>query len=250
MKYVSGCLLIVSMLAGCAGNGNTVKQDQVRAQSSAKIHTELAGMYFERAQMGIALAEIDLALKAEINYAPAYNVRGLIHMSLREDKDAEDDFQHSLRLDKSDSEAHNNYGWFLCQRNKETESIAHFMAAVKNPLYTTPERAYLNAGLCMQKAGKNADAEDFLERALRVQADLAQALHAMAELKFADGDYQAAKKFFAQFAKNNENLTAAQLWLAVRIERKTRDANAEASYALQLRQRYPDARETQLMQGE
>jgi Tfp pilus assembly protein PilF len=36
----------------------------------------------------------------------------------------------------------------------------------------------------------------------------------------------------------------------VRIERKTRDANAEASYALQLRQRYPDARETQLMQGE
>lgn len=250
MKYVSGCLLIVSMLAGCAGNGNTVKQDQVRAQSSAKIHTELAGMYFERAQMGIALAEIDLALKAEINYAPAYNVRGLIHMSLREDKDAEDDFQHSLRLDKSDSEAHNNYGWFLCQRNKETESIAHFMAAVKNPLYTTPERAYLNAGLCMQKAGKNADAEDFLERALRVQADLAQALQAMAELKFADGDYQAAKKFFAQFAKNNENLTAAQLWLAVRIERKTRDANAEASYALQLRQRYPDARETQLMQGE
>ena len=251
MKYVSGCLLIVSMLAGCAGNGgNKVQQDQGRSQSSAKIHTELAGMYFEREQMGIALSEIDLALKAQNNYAPAYNVRGLIHMSLHEDKEAEDDFQQSLRLDKADSEAHNNYGWFLCQRNKETESVAHFMAAVKNPLYTTPERAYLNAGLCMQKAGKNADAEDFLERALRVQADLAQALQAMAELKFADGDYQAAKKYLLKFAKNNENLTAGQLWLAVRIERKTRDANAEASYALQLRQRYPDARETQLMQGE
>jgi type IV pilus assembly protein PilF len=238
------------MLVGCAGGSGKVQQDQARAQSSAKIHTELAGMYFERVQMGIALSEIDLALKAEKNYAPAYNVRGLIHMSLREDKEAEDDFQQSLRLDKTDSEAHNNYGWFLCQRSKEAESIAHFMAAVKNPLYTTPERAYLNAGLCMQKAGKNVDAEDFLERALRVQADLAQALQAMAELKFADGDYQAAKKFFAKFAKNNENLTAAQLWLAVRIERKTRDGNAEASYALQLRQHYPDARETQMMQGE
>ncbi len=250
MKYVSGCLLMVSILTGCAGGSNTVKQGQARSQNSAKVHTELAGMYFERAQMGIALSEIDLALQAEKNYAPAYSVRGLIHMSLREDKEAEDDFQQSLRLDKADSEAHNNYGWFLCQRNKETESIAHFMAAVKNPLYTTPERAYLNAGLCMQKAGKNVDAEDFLERALRVQPDLTQALQAMAELKFADGDYPAAKKYLTRFAKGNENLSAAQLWLAVRIERKTRDGNAEASYALQLRQHYPDARETQLMQGE
>jgi len=42
-------------------------------------------------------------------------------------------------------------------------------------------------------------------------------------------------------------LTAENLWLAVRIERKLGDSNAEYSYALQLRKRFPDARETQLM---
>lgn len=195
--------------------------------------------------MGVALAEIDLALLAEPGYAPAYNVRGLIHMSLREDAEAEADFLQSLRLDKADSEAHNNYGWFLCQRGKELESIPHFMAAVKNPLYTTPERAYLNAGLCFQKVGKNKDAEEFLQRALKLQPDSPQGLLAMAEIKFAEGDYFAASKYFA--AQKNENLTAAQLWLAVRIERRTGNGNAEASYALQLRQHYPDSRETQLM---
>ena len=252
MKRFSVCLMAVLMLAGCAGGGNSAaKQNPTRAQNSSKVHTELAGMYFERAQMGIALSEIELALQADRNYAPAYNVRGLIHMSLREDKEAEADFQQSLRLDRADSEAHNNYGWFLCQRDREQESIAHFMAALKNPLYTTPERAYLNAGLCFQKAGNARDAEDFLQRALRVQPDLMQALQAMAELKFAAGDYLSAKKYFASYAQKNENLTASQLWLAVRIERRVGDGNAEASYALQLRQRYPDARETQLlMHGE
>jgi type IV pilus assembly protein PilF len=225
------------------------QQSSERAQNSAKIHTELAGMYFERTQMGIALSEIDLALRADQNYAPAYNVRGLIHMSLREDAEAEADFVQSLRLDKTDSEAHNNYGWFLCQRGKEAESITHFMAAVKNPLYTTPERAYLNAGLCFQKAGKAQDAEEFLQRALRLQPELTQALLAMAELKFAAGEYSAASKYVATLKK--ENLTAAQLWLAVRIERRVGNVNAEASYAMHLRQRYPDARETQLlMHGE
>ena len=242
--------LIAFFLGGYAGAALAAEPlTGERAHTSAKIHTELAGLYFERGQMGIALSEIDLALKAEAGYAPAYNVRGLIHMELREEKEAEEDFQQSLRLDKTDSETHNNYGWFLCQHQREKESIAHFMAAVKNPLYATPERAYLNAGLCSQKIGENKDAADFLQRALRIRADLLPALQAMVEIKFADGDYAAARQYLA--AQGNENLTAPQLWLAVRIERRIGDGNAESRYASLLRQRYPDARETQLlMHGE
>lgn len=250
MNYIFALLLL--LLAGCATSGHsTAQQEQEKSRANARIHTELAGLYFERNQMGVALSEIDLALQADRNYAPAYSVRGLINMALHEDKAAEEDFQQSLRLDKTESETHNNYGWFLCQRGKERESIPQFMAAVKNPLYATPERAYLNAGLCSRKAGNNSDAEEFLQRALQLQPDLLQALQALAELKFAGGDYFAAKKYFTSYVQKNNNLSAGQLWLAVRIERRVGDSNAEASYALQLRQRYSDARETQLlMQGE
>lgn len=254
MKKLAVWLFMVFMLAGCgtsSGGGRAAEQSGSRSYASAKVHTELAGMYYERAQLGIALGEIDLALQSERNYAPAYNVRGLIHMALREDKNAEEDFQESLRIDETNSEAQNNYGWFLCQRGREKDSIPHFMAALKNPLYETPERAYLNAGLCSRKAGNNPDAEEFLQRALQLQSGLPQALLAMAELKFASGDYLNAKKYLERFSEKNDNLTAEQLWLAVRIERKAGDRNAEASYGMQLRKRYPDARETQLfMQGE
>lgn len=231
------------LLAGCVSPGGST-----RAQASAKIHTELAAVYYERAQLGVALDELRQALQAEPDYAPAYSVRGLVHMALREDKEAEADFQHSLRLDSNDSSAHNNYGWFMCQRGRERESVKQFLAALKNPLYATPEKAYLNAGLCSQKAGEMKDAEEFLRKALLLQPDMPEAQLGMAELDFANGDYAAAKSNLTRFAqRDSANLTAENLWLAVRIERKLGDKNAEDSYALQLRKRFPDARETQLM---
>lgn len=242
-------LVSAALLSGCAARSAGVsskQQVQSPGQTSAKLHTELAALYYERSQLGVALGEIAQALQADSNYAPAYNMRGLLHMALREDKEAEEDFLQSLRIDKDDSEAHNNYGWFLCQRGNENESISHFMAALKNPLYETPERAYLNAGLCAKKAGNSKDAEEFLQRALLVKPGLPQALQAMAELNFANGDYMAAKKYFAEFSEKIDNLTAEQLWLAIRIERKVGNRNAEASYGMQLSKRFPDARETRL----
>ncbi|MBI3479189.1 MAG: type IV pilus biogenesis/stability protein PilW [Nitrosomonadales bacterium] len=228
-------------LSACATPGGS------NSSKSARVHTELAGLYYERAQLGIALEELDQALQADSSYAPAYSVRGLVHMSLREDKEADEDFRKSLSLDNADSDTHNNYGWFLCQRNREKESIAQFMAAIKNPLYATPGRAYLNAGICSRKAGDNKGAEDFLQKALLVQPELTQALFALAELHFANADYFSAKKAMADFSQKNNNPTAEQLWLGVRIGRKVGDRNWEASYSAQLRNRFPDARETQLL---
>ncbi|CAG0123625.1 hypothetical protein RHDC2_00091 [Rhodocyclaceae bacterium] len=245
-----GVFLLAMSLGGCAtqpGNSSS-QQPLTRSQASAKVHTELAAQYYERAQLGIALQELNLALQAEPNYAPAYNVRGLVNMALREDKEADADFRHSLQLDANDSEAHNNYGWFLCQRGRERESARHFLAALKNPLYATPGKAYLNAGVCSRKAGELKDAEEFFQKALLFQPDMPEALIGLADLSFANGDYAGAKSYFTRFVQNTPTpLSAENLWLAVRIERRLGDKNAEDSYALQLSKRFPDSRETQLM---
>ena len=242
-------IILLFLLAGLTGCGTPSGGSSVNA--SAKVHTELAGMYYEIGKHGVALEEIEQALQADRNYAPAYSVRGLVHMALREDKEAEEDFQKSLRLDKTDSDTHNNYGWFLCQRDRVKEAIPQFMAALKNPLYQTPARAYLNAGMCSKKAGNNKDAEEFLQKALQTQPDLAQAQWALAELSFANADYFAARKYFTSFSEKSGNLTAEQLWLGLRIARKNGDRNTESSYGMQLRKLFPDSRETQmLLRGE
>ncbi|MEO6974580.1 MAG: type IV pilus biogenesis/stability protein PilW [Gallionella sp.] len=244
MNRLIAMLFSLALLAACS---TTSDSDSSHAFKSAKVHTELAGLYYQRAQLGIALDELKQALNADSSYAPAYNVRGLVNMALREDRNAEDDFKHSLDLDDTNSDTHNNYGWFLCQQDRAKEAIPQFMAALKNPLYTTPGLAYLNAGLCSRKAGNIKDAEDFLQKALQVDPGSTQALFALADLSYAKADYFSAKKYFVNLSQKSDNLTAEQLWLGVRINRKIGDRNSEASYATQLRNRFPDARETQML---
>lgn len=239
--------LLAAILSGCATQPAS-STGQTISQARAKVHTELAAQYYERAQLGIAMEELGKALKSEPDYAPAYNVRGLINMALREDRQAEEDFQRSLRLDSSDSDAHNNYGWFLCQRGKTQDSIKQFMTALKNPLYATPEKSYLNAGVCSAKGGNARDAEEFLQKALILRPNMPDALLELARLSFDSGDSAGAKSYFLRFVQNKDTpLSAESLWLAVRIERKMGDKNSEESYALQLRKRFPESRETQLL---
>ena len=252
MRGLNFCLLAISM-AGCVthsdgGYGSTPQHNVSREESSAKIHTELAAQYYDRGQLGVALEELSLALQSKPDYAQAYSVRGLVRMALHEDQQADEDFQHSLRLNSNDPDSHNNYGWFLCKRGKEVDSIKHFMAALKNPLYSTPGKAYLNAGLCSMKAGNTKDAEEFLQNALTAQPNMPEALLGLANLNFTKEDYAGAKSYFMLFKRNSvSSLTAENLWLAVRIERKLGDRIAENSYAMQLRKNFPDARETQLI---
>lgn len=245
MKQAAALLALLCLAAGCAS-----QEGATRAQASAKVHTELAALYYGRAQLGIALDELHQALQAEPNYAPAYNMRGLVRMALNEDREAEADFQHSLSLDGNNADAHNNYGWFLCQRGRERESVPQFMAAVKNPLYATPERAYLNAGVCSQQAGDLKQAGEYLQKALLLRPDMPDTLLALARLGFANSDYASAKSWLDRYAQGvpAEAMNADSLWLAVRIARKTGDRAAEQRYGVQLGKRFPESHEFQLMQ--
>lgn len=246
---VCGLLLL---LAGCASDGGgsagIPAEGGSKADALAKIHTELAAAYFSRKQYGIALQEVDIALKAKSDYPPAFNIRGLIRMELRENDKAQADFRRSLELDDADSNTHNNYGWFLCQTGHEKESIAQFTEALNNPLYATPEIASVNAGLCSRKLGNMKDADDYFQRALAYQPNYAEALYALADFSYFKQDYVGAKSYLLKYLDKTPQPTSESLWLGVRIERHTGDRDAEESYALRLRKYFPESREAQLLQ--
>ena len=216
------------------------------AQKRAKIHTDLGAGYYERGQLGVALDELKEALRVDPNYAPAYNVMGLVYMELREDGDAERSFRRALEIDPLDSDTNNNYGWFLCQHKHEDQSIKYFMTALKNPLYATPEKSYFNAGICMRQKGDEQAAEEYFLKALRIRPGLPQALYNMADLSYKRSQYTEARAYLAKYQRVAAP-TAESLWLGVRTERKLGNRDAEASYALQLRRKYPESKETQAL---
>jgi type IV pilus assembly protein PilF len=194
----------------------------------------------------IAMEEARIALSADSNYAPAYNLLGLTHMVLNEPRLAEDNFDMAMRLAPRDPEISNNFGWFLCQNGREQRSISYFMAAGKNPLYTAPTKPYTNAGICALRMKDDKAAEEYLSTALRLSPTNTQALFWLADIAYRKGRYNEARQLTTDIEKMIEP-TAEVIWLALRLERKLGNREAEARYASQLRRRFVGSPEQRLL---
>ena len=208
----------------------------------AQVHTELGSGYYGMGKLGVALEELNEAIRIDSKYAPAYGILGLVYMDLRDDVKAEENFQRSLNLDPLNSEAHNNYGWFLCQRNHMDDAISHFMTALKNPLYATPEVAYLNAGLCLLKKGDEKGGEELLLRAIKFPTVPPQALFQLSEINLRHGLYVDAQFYLEHYFKSVAP-SPEGLWLGLRIAHRMKNRDAEGNYGMQLKMKFPDSRE-------
>ena len=253
--------IIVAVLAACAilaGCTMPVAQNEQAysrspgqdstAQSRARIHTELSAGYYARGQYDVALEELNVALKEDPGYAPAYGMLGLVYGELREDAQAERNFQRAIELNQQDPEVRNNYGWFLCQRGREPQALVQFELAIKNPFYRTPDMALVNAGRCAAKLGDSKGADAYFQRALAVSPTNPAAQYFLADSAYRAGDLPLARTrmrgIMASVVPSPEVLL-----LAVCIERKLGNTPDEASYAFQLRQRYPNAKEVKLIES-
>ena len=216
-------------------------------RNRARIHTELAAAYFERGNMAVALEELRVAAGADSTYAPAYSLFGLVYMELRERDLAAKNFERALSLAPNDGEINHNYGLFLCQTERAPDSIKYFMQAVKNPLYATPSRSYSAAGLCTLRANNTKEAEQFFERALRLEPDEPSSLLHLGQIRYKQGRMDDARRLVSRYNKRGEP-NSESLWLALRIERKLGQRTAEQSYANQLRRRFPGSPEYQALQ--
>jgi type IV pilus assembly protein PilF len=258
MNKMIVALCLAVLLAGCAttgpGSGSgqgaqqavSAKPAESEQQQRAKVHTELGSLYMLDGRSAIALEEARIALSVDPNYAPAYNLLGLTHMGLDEKRLAEDNFEKALRLAPGDPEISNNFGWFLCQSGREQRSIAYFMAAAKNPLYTMPTKPYTNAGVCSVRIKDDKAAQDYLSTALRLSPTNTQALFWLADIAYRQGRYTEARQWATDIEKMMEP-TAEVIWMALRIERKLGNREAEARYASQLRRRFAGSSEQRLL---
>jgi type IV pilus assembly protein PilF len=247
---------LLALAAGCSSTNSgpsvetgTIVGEVGDPRNRARAHTELAGMYYERGNQAIALEELRTATAADSDYAPAYGLFGLVYMELKENKLAEENFERALRLSPSDPDISHNYGWFLCNSAREADSIKYFLQAIRNPLFASPWRSYSAAGVCTLRANPNntKEAEDYFQRALKIEPDEPTALLKLAQIRYRQGNLDEARKMVTRYNKLVAP-NAESLWLALRIERRMGERVAEQSYANQLRRRYPGSPEYQALQ--
>ena len=242
-------LLVAMLLFGCASSpsGGSLTElptssDQTSNQKRANIRLQLAIGYYQQRQLEVALDEIKQALAADPNFAEAYSMRALIYMEMDQMPLAEENFLRAIKLAPNNPDFSNNYGWFLCQRGRENQSIYYFEAALRNRSYQSPAKALHNAGVCSLKLKEQNTAEKYFMQAFKIDPNNLSVTVNLANIYFNRMDYERAHFYIARAIKA-DMLTSEVLWLAIKVERKLGDRAAESSLVTQLRRRHVDSSE-------
>lgn len=240
-------LLVIALFLITAACDPVVKSDQNIKPSQttnevALSNLDLAIAYMKQGAYEKALEKLNRAKEADPGYSPTYDVFGLLYQQLGDFNKAEEYFKRALSLNNADSSTLNNYGRFLCQQSRDKEAEETFIKAANNPLYSTPEIALTNAGLCSYKNDRKDDAEKYFRQALKKNPNMPPALLMMSEISFDQNNALSARGYLQRYQQVAKH-TAKSLWLGIQIEQELGNKDAVSSYALLLKNNFPDSEE-------
>jgi type IV pilus assembly protein PilF len=202
--------------------------------------------YMREGQSAVALQKLKQAIAIDPNYGQAHNVIAILYERLGKQELAAEHYARAVQLEPQDPYIRNARGSFFCKQSKYQEAEAEFESALSNPLYPTPWVAMTNAGLCAERSGDVVKAENFYRRALSNNQQYFQALYQMAELALQQGNFLSARGYLERYNAVAEP-TAGSLWLGVQIESRLGDFDKASEYQRQLRDKFPDSPEIQLL---
>lgn len=249
---IRALIVLVAALAtaACVSSQSSQQMPKAQPERASDINLELGYDYYRKGKLAEAKEKIDRAVEQNPRSANAHSAAGLLYDRLGEPKKADTHFERALNLDPKNPGILNNYAAFLCARNRFELGEKYALQAATNPLYKTPEFAYLNAGNCAGNGGSLARAEEHYRRSLQIRSRFGEALYKMADLEYRQTNYMSARGFLERYLELGRT-DASTLWLALRIERNLGNSAAARSYAQRLKSEFPQAAETrELLESE
>ncbi len=237
--FIATALLLAACQSSGTREGSSKENDRIKL---ADINTQLAIAYMQDGDNELALRKLESALESNPKSVNAHNALALLYNNIGEYPQAEENYRKALALDARNITALNNYGRFLCQQKRYEEGQSRFKEAMDNPLNPTPENAMANAGTCAMQSGDTVRAEDLFRSALQRSSRLPPALLSMAQLSLDQQNPLQARAYYQRYTEVSPQ-SPRTLWLGMRIEQALGNQDGVASYALQLKNRFPDSPE-------
>lgn len=205
--------------------------------------------YLQRGKLELAKDKLERALEQDPKLPQAHTAMALLYEQLGQTDRADKHYRQALSL-SPDAAMHNNYGVFLCRQGKREKAEEHFLEAIGDRLYGTPEAALTNLGFCLRQDGEFERAEEYIRQALRRDPRFPDALWQMANVAYEQGNYLQARAFLQRYAEKASEGSSA-LWLGMLIEKELEDDAAVEDYEQRLKRDYPESVHTrQLLEQE
>lgn len=237
-------LVAVLLLAGCASNqSNDVYWEKSDLEEAARLNTQIGIELARSGDLERAQEKLEKAIGQDSRYPVAHQTLALVHMWGGDLEASEESFIRALRLDEGNPETLNNYGSLLCRQQRYDEAHEQFSAAVADRRYATPDRAYLNAGVCAMQAQNRERAENSFRSILKLNPRHAGALLELVRLNHHFGQYIKARAFMQRLEDVVPKVPPSALLLAAKVELSLRNRAGAKQYAEKIRLQYPDSPE-------
>ena len=247
MRQIAQVILVGTLglcAAGCASNSDSGKKPQL--DRAAEINLELGVEHLRKGNLAQAKEKIERSLEQNPRSAKAHMTAGLLYDRLGDQRKADSHFDRAVSLDSKNPEIANNYAVFLCRNGRYERGEKYALQAASDPLYATPEVAWMNAGNCARGKNDLARAEQHYRKALAARPRLPIALFSLAEVQLEQKNYLSARGFLEQYL-TVARTSPATLWLGVRIERALGNEGTANQYAQRLKNEFTTAPETKLL---
>lgn len=238
-------IVVLLLLSSCATSPGSSSRDS-GARTPAEVNTQLGMEYMREGMYEESLEKFKKALGQDSRLPAAHAGIAILYERLGENDLADKNYRRAYDLQPDDPLILNNYGQFLCRSGRLDDADRMFRKALQDPLYRNPAVVLTNAGLCAEKRPDPDLAEKYFRQALDKEPKFAPALRQMVRISFARQQHLAARAYL-QRLQAVAPLTAEFLWIGVRSEAALGDADASSSYALLLKNRFPESQEAQAL---
>ena len=228
---LGGCVTVVD------GEGPRVGSAGQRLRSQL----DLGRGYLRAGEMTKARAALDRALKIDSGSWEAHDLTATLHRVEGENALAERDWRNAIRYGGG-ARARRNFADYLMHHDRAEEACRELQAATDDIAYEHRSQVFQDLGTCELSRGQKQAALVAFRRATELNDTQPDAWLGVAELALDVDDAAAANAAYQKYRKMAQQ-TPRSLLLGVRIGRALKDVNAEASYALLLRNLYPESAE-------
>ncbi|MES2624818.1 MAG: type IV pilus biogenesis/stability protein PilW [Pseudomonadota bacterium] len=241
-------LLLVSCVTETTGGFNAERSDSVALEN----YIQAATVYLEQGDLANTKRHLGNASSIDGNNSDIYAIWALVYSREGEAKLAEENFEHSLRINPDNSKARNNYAAFLFANNRLEDAYDQLERVVQDVEYPNRSQAFENLGFAALRLNRPVDAEAAFGRALQLNDQQIRSSLELADLNLKKNDVLQARAFYRnylalqQFYRVAHN--ARSLWIGIQLENALGNSDNITEYGEQLETNFSASDENQLYQ--
>ncbi len=236
-------VLLTVLLSACVTSKSGVFTAEPSPQAAMDARLQLARSYIGQQNWEDAKRNLKMAAEIDPDAPEVHEAFALVYQSTGENELAESSFKRAIKLKKDFSRARNNYAAFLYQQQRYEEAEQQLEVVIQDILYESRPRAFLNLGLCRLRLEDQDGAHEAFTRSLTMDRTNRLAIMELAHIEYNRGNWYAAQRQYNLYRTLVRTQSARGLWLGVRLAHEQSDNDAQASYALALRNLYPGSAE-------